>query len=164
MTLLVGTIRDARGNLMIIDGSIWFQINQNGSALPGACGGPFEITPMLPSVYTLVDGEIAAGSYITGNDCITPMNTYYRVDVVSEDGVIVLRRSLIVTGDTFDIGDPGDPEVPPDVVVVGPTGPTGPTGPIGLTGPQGPAGADGEDGVGGFGIVQDEGVDLANQP
>lgn len=105
-TTLTGTARDAAGNLLTINGTIWFELNQAGNVLGGGCGGPFQVGPGIPVVFTLTNGAIqtSPAAVIVGNDCIAPSNTYYRETIVTADGAVAVRRNVTITGTTADVG------------------------------------------------------------
>jgi hypothetical protein len=146
-TTLTGIVRDAQGNLMVIDGTIWFEISQTTNVLAGACGGPYQVAPVAPIVFTLTDGEIEAGATIVGNDCMNPANTYYKEVVINDQGDVVLRRNVVITGASIDIGTAPPPVLPGEAGIPGPQGPPGPAG-----------------GGGSGHIIQEDGVALPDQP
>jgi hypothetical protein len=101
-TRVTGKIRNASGDLLTINGVVWFELNQNGSA--ACCSPPYQVGPAPPITARLVNGEIQGVLGLVGNDCITPAGSYYHETVISSTGVVVLRRDCVVVGGVWDVG------------------------------------------------------------
>ncbi|HEY6021083.1 MAG TPA: hypothetical protein VIY48_14595, partial [Candidatus Paceibacterota bacterium] len=126
MSTLTGTVRDAAGNALLVNGKIWFVISQNANVIAGGgCGGPYAISPGTPDVFTLVNGAIQGSPTIPGQSCISPSNTFYNMSVITDDGVLVLRRNVVIDGASVDIGALAAPVLPGQTGIAGPQGAAG---------------------------------------
>jgi hypothetical protein len=106
-TSLTGTITAPDGSHPT--GGLWLELNQPANlSAGGGCGGPASLSPGVPTVFTLTNGVITGpggGPYtVFGNDCIVPSTTYYRMTVITTAGSTALRKNVLITGSSSDIG------------------------------------------------------------
>lgn len=115
---LSGSVKDAQGNALTVDGTIWFTVSQNANInVGGGCGGPGQVATGIPIIFSMTAGTIAGGANIVGNDCLTPVTTYYKETVFSNSGSILVQRNVTITGASADIGT-----LPPAVSPSNPSG------------------------------------------
>ena len=109
---LTGQVKDATGSFSTASGHIWFELSQAGNCTSGG----FAVGPSLAVVYHLTNGVIdaAPSPVIAANDDITPSGTYYRETVIDDNGTIVVRRNVTITGPgtVKDIGTLPVPQLP----------------------------------------------------
>jgi hypothetical protein len=101
-TILTGTIRNAAGSPLAINGVVWFQLSSNGNA--ACCVPPFQVGPQPPITYTLTNGTIQGAAFLVGNRCISPPGSCFLETVIDRNGNIVLRKNVFVDGATANVG------------------------------------------------------------
>jgi hypothetical protein len=101
-TTLFGTIRNAAGSPLAINGVVWFQLSGNANA--SCCQPPFQVGPQPPITYTLTNGQIVGAAFLIGNDCLQPAGSCYLETVIDRNGAVVLRKNVAVGGVTQNVG------------------------------------------------------------
>ena len=101
-TTLTGSLVGPNGTG--ISGTISFAISQQSSLSAGGCGGLKQIMPNSPVVITITSGSLVSPPAIYGNDCLSPLGTYYYVVVKDSNGNQLFNDRWIITGSSIDIG------------------------------------------------------------
>ena len=101
VNLVNGYFQDSEGNVLA-NGYLTFELSQNTSVNDSIiCAGA------VVQIALDGSGNIAAGSYLWGNDQMLPINSFYRVTGYSSEGQIVFgpnNQQITGNGGTFDVG------------------------------------------------------------
>lgn len=98
------------GNVLGPDGSpftgvLMLTLNQPAALLNvGSCGGPKQIASGAIVRININNGNIPTGTAIFGNDCMSPVGTFYVVKMMDSTGNIVYTTYWQVAGSIEDIG------------------------------------------------------------
>jgi hypothetical protein len=89
---ITGQVNDSAGNPSTVNGTIQWQLSQNGNCTSGS----FAVAAGTYVVGSLVNGTITGTLNVIGNDDITPAGTFWTYLVVGNDGNIIARRYVTV--------------------------------------------------------------------
>jgi hypothetical protein len=102
-TTLTGSLVGPNGTG--VTGTISFALSQQASlSAGGSCGGLKQIMPTTQVVFTVTNGSLVGTPTIYGNDCLSPVGTYYYVLVKDSNGNQLFNDRWIITGTTIDLG------------------------------------------------------------
>ena len=101
VNIVNGHFQDLEGN-DLSNGYLTFELTQNASVNDSIVCSDATVTIALD-----VNGDVVSGSYLWGNDQMTPINSFYRVTGYTVEGQIVFgpnNQQIIGDGGTFDLG------------------------------------------------------------
>lgn len=102
-TTLTGSVQGPDG--APFTGTLMLTLNQPAVLLSaGSCGGPIQVASGAIVRIPVTSGTIPGGTSIYGNDCLSPVGTFYLVKMQDANGNIVYTTYWQVAGSTEDIG------------------------------------------------------------